>query len=73
MQEQFQPGIASLFTMAARSTKPRFIIHRDWALNKWNVFKLENGIEDFVQAFNELEAAEDFCSINNGALGVNND
>jgi hypothetical protein len=66
---EYQINASSLFAGLARSAKTRYIVHRDWVLNKWNVFKLENGIEDFVQAFDRLVEAEDFCSINNRALG----
>ena len=47
-------------------------IHRDTANNKWNVFRVLNGREEFIRAFDELEDARDFCDINNGLAQVLN-
>jgi len=42
--------------------------HYDLQNNKWNVFKCEGKGEEFIDSFDELEDAQNFCDINNGAL-----
>ena len=63
-----QTSLSSMFVILARSSQPRYITHYDFPNNKWNVFLLQNGKEEFVQPFDLLEDAESFCSINNGVI-----
>ena len=66
MATNYQSGLASLFSVAARSAK--YVTHKDWANGGWNVFGLAGGREEFIQAFSTLEDAQSFCSINNGVV-----
>jgi hypothetical protein len=60
---------ASLFSSIARGEPSvRYVIHRDHASQCWNVFKKVGFAEEFVQNFENLEDARDFCDINNGVL-----
>ena len=53
-------------THTNKSASVRYVLHRDCAENKWNVFKKVGVYEDFIKSFNELQDAQDFCDINNG-------
>lgn len=57
----YQTSLASIFSTHARSD-PKYRIHRDHANNKWNVFRVENGRENFVTAFADLEEAQAYIS-----------
>lgn len=57
----YQTGLASLFSTHARNV-PKYKIHRDHANNKWNVFRVENGVESFVCSFDELLGAQAYIS-----------
>lgn len=63
---QYKVGLGSLFSLAAREASVRYVLHRDISENKWNVFKKVGFYEDFIQSFDELKDAQDFCDINNG-------
>lgn len=65
MDNQYQAGVASLFSAIARVQR-RYVYHKDWANNCWNVFVVINKQEDFIQSFTHLDDAVDFCNINNG-------
>jgi hypothetical protein len=45
-----------------------FVTHKDFANDRWNVFYNDHGEEDFVDSFDTLEEAEDFCAVNNNQL-----
>lgn len=65
---------ASLFSVMARSEPSvQYVIRRDHACQRWNVFKKVGFAEEFVQGFAELEDARDFCDINNGVLEAMSD
>jgi hypothetical protein len=49
-----------------KTASVRYVLHRDIAEKKWNVLKRVGLYEDFVQSFDELSDAQDFCDINNG-------
>ncbi len=72
MTTEYKIGLGSLFSLAAREASVRYVLHRDIAERKWNVFKKVGFYEDFIQSFDELGDAQDFCDMNNGvadALG----
>lgn len=62
---EYKIGLGSLFSLAAREASVRYVLHSDIAENKWNVFKKVGFYEDFIQSFDELSDAQDFCDINN--------
>lgn len=72
MSDRYKTGLAGLFSMVARevseSASVRYVIHRDHANNRWNVYKKTGLFEDYVDSFDELDDAQDFCDINNGVL-----
>lgn len=49
-----------------KAASVRYVLHRDIAESKWNVFRRVGFYEDFVKGFDELADAQDFCDINNG-------
>lgn len=49
-----------------KAASVRFVLHRDIAENKWNVFKKVGFYEEFIDSFDELSDAQDLCDINNG-------
>lgn len=67
MAIQYQTGLASLFTAIARVER-RYVYHYDVPNNRWNVFEVVDGRENYLRFFVELEDARDFCSINNGVI-----
>lgn len=66
----FKADISNLFATVSqdisKSASVRFVLHKDHASDKWNVFKKIGFYEEFIDSFTELSAAQDFCSINNG-------
>ncbi|APU89262.1 MAG: hypothetical protein DPW18_20395 [Chloroflexi bacterium] len=58
----YQSGLASLFSTYARQN-PAYKIHKDRPNNKWNVFRLECGRENFVRAFDDLAEAQAFAGL----------
>ncbi len=69
---EYKVGLGCLFSLAAREASKRFVMHWDNANQCWNVFQKVGLFEDFIQSFEKLSDAQDFCDINNGvadALG----
>lgn len=58
----YQPGLASIFSTHARQN-PAYKIHRDIPNNKWNLFRLDEGREYFVRAFDNLDDAQAFAGL----------
>jgi hypothetical protein len=67
---EYKVGLGSLFSMAAREASVRYVIHRDFSENKWNVFKKVGLGEEFIDWFDELGDAQDFCDMNNGVVAA---
>lgn len=44
-----------------------YITHYDFLYGRWNVFHVVDGRENFICSFANLDDANDFCAINNGA------
>lgn len=65
--DEYKSGPASLFTAFARVER-RYVYHKDLPNNRWNVFEVVNGRENYLRSFHELEDARDFCAINNGVM-----
>lgn len=63
----YKTGLASLFTAAARIQR-RYVYHKDWQKDGWNVFEDVEGKENFIKFFKELDDAQGFCDINNGLV-----
>lgn len=49
-----------------KSASVCYVMHKDHASDRWNVFKRVGFYEDFVDSFKELGDAQNFCDINNG-------
>ena len=62
--EEYRTGLASLFTVKAREDR-QYVYHFDHANQKWNVFHVKGGQENYVCSFDTLIDAQDFCDINN--------
>jgi len=43
----------------------KYVCHKDWTNNTWNIFEVVNGQESFVKNVQTLDEAQEFCSINN--------
>lgn len=61
----YKIGLASLFMAMARVER-RFVYHKDWTDDSWNVFEVVNGKENFICNYKQLESAQDYCDVNNG-------
>lgn len=61
----YASGSASLFAAFARVER-RYVYHKDLQNNRWNVFEVVDGRENYLRSYVELEDARDFCAINNG-------
>lgn len=45
-----------------------YVFHKDIPNNQWDVFKIVNGREEFICAFETKEAARDFCERQNAQI-----
>ncbi len=67
---EHKSSLPHLFNIVAqdisKSASVRYVIHKDHAAGKWNVFKKTGLREEFIQDFTALDDAQDFCDINNG-------
>jgi hypothetical protein len=61
---QYKSGLASLFSAVARVER-RYVYHMDIAHDRWNVFEVVNGQENYLCNYVLLADAQDFCRINN--------
>jgi len=43
----------------------RYIYHKDWTNDSWNIFEVVDGRENFIKQVPTLGEAQEFCSINN--------
>jgi len=57
----YQAGPASMFASVARETR-RYVYHRDFPADCWNVFRVVRGREEFVRSFERVEDAQAFCA-----------
>ena len=42
--------------------------HYDLQNNQWSVFKCDGGREEYICSYANLEDAQDYCDMQNGAL-----
>lgn len=54
-------GPASIFATIAREAH-RYVYHRDFPSDRWNVFRVVNGREEYVCSFERVEDARKYCA-----------
>lgn len=58
-----------LETITNKSQSVRYVLHRDVANNRWNVFKKTGLYEEYETFFDELKDAQTYCDQKNGISG----